>query len=385
MEEIKLRFAEAIAEKLTAAPDGNAKSELLEELADNLYQRYLELTAAGEEPEAAFSRAMEDLGDVGELVDYLRSQEGDTDGGPDLGDGLGDLVRNVEQLVRNALGTAAKAVREAGDRIHINVGTEGRKTAVPGQDLQRVKVELPGGDVDISFCDGEDAVISGDLEALTVAVTEGTLSIRPTVPGFSLASTDVELRLPLREWESIYVAAANGDVELNGAVRVETVHIKTANGDVNGQLAHVGRLEAGSANGDVNWRGQADGVRVRTASGDILFEGDAGSFTAVAASGDTEFTGTASEIQCSSASGDVRLEIGGLPRSLTVNAQSGDCDIRLPEGPEGFTARLKTTGGDVDSEFPLRRNGREIWAVSGDGGAEYTVTTVGGDITLKKY
>lgn len=45
----------------------------MEELSDNLYQRFEEMTAAGMDKAAAFDAALDDLGDTGELVDYLKS------------------------------------------------------------------------------------------------------------------------------------------------------------------------------------------------------------------------------------------------------------------------------------------------------------------------
>ena len=71
MDKMKMRFSDAVAAKLSAAPQSTAKAELIEELSDNLYRRFLDMTNAGMEEEAAFQRAMEDLGDVDELLGYL--------------------------------------------------------------------------------------------------------------------------------------------------------------------------------------------------------------------------------------------------------------------------------------------------------------------------
>lgn len=71
MEKMKMRFTNAVAAKLTAAPHSTAKAELIEELSDNLYHRFLDMTGAGMDEGAAFTRAMEDLGDVDELLSYL--------------------------------------------------------------------------------------------------------------------------------------------------------------------------------------------------------------------------------------------------------------------------------------------------------------------------
>ena len=71
MDKMKMRLTDAVAAKLSAAPPSTAKEELVEELSDNLYRRFLDMTSAGLDDETAFHRAMEDLGDVDELLSYL--------------------------------------------------------------------------------------------------------------------------------------------------------------------------------------------------------------------------------------------------------------------------------------------------------------------------
>lgn len=71
MEDIKRRFMDTVAARLAAAPQSAEKDELVEELADNLYHRFLDMTGAGLDDETAFTRSMEDLGDVDELLSYL--------------------------------------------------------------------------------------------------------------------------------------------------------------------------------------------------------------------------------------------------------------------------------------------------------------------------
>lgn len=71
MEDIKRRFMDTVAARLADAPQSAEKDELVEELADNLYHRFLDMTGAGMDDETAFTRSMDDLGDVDELLAYL--------------------------------------------------------------------------------------------------------------------------------------------------------------------------------------------------------------------------------------------------------------------------------------------------------------------------
>jgi len=80
MEDMKRRFIDAVAAKLASAPRSTARDEVVEELSDNLYHRFLDMTAAGMPEEDAFRRAMEDLGDVDELLSYLGAESGGPQG-----------------------------------------------------------------------------------------------------------------------------------------------------------------------------------------------------------------------------------------------------------------------------------------------------------------
>ena len=128
MEDVKLRLAEEIAARLSGAPDGAAKAELIEELSNNLYSRYLEMTEIGVEPDFAFQGAMDALGDTDELVDYLNSLAPDEPlPGPEeenpqsrvvinAGDTvieLEDLLKNVNVIVKSAVDAAKGAVKGA--------------------------------------------------------------------------------------------------------------------------------------------------------------------------------------------------------------------------------------------------------------------------------
>ena len=131
MEEVKLNLANAIAARLSGAPDSAAKAELIEELSDNLYSRYLEMTEVGIEPDYAFQGAMDALGDTDELVEYLNGLAPDEPlPGPeeeaqsrvfvhadDTVIDLDDLLKNVNDIVKSAVSAAKGAVNDAKNAV----------------------------------------------------------------------------------------------------------------------------------------------------------------------------------------------------------------------------------------------------------------------------
>ena len=120
MDTMRTRFIIAVTERLSAAADSTAKVELIEELSDNLYSRWQDLTAAGVAEEEAYRQALEDLGSVEELLAYLDSlgPEGELprrDGG--VRDFTSELLHGVEEVVRETVSQTMDAVDQAGEIV----------------------------------------------------------------------------------------------------------------------------------------------------------------------------------------------------------------------------------------------------------------------------
>ena len=428
MEDVKQRLADGIAAKLSGAPDSAAKAELIEELSDNLYSRYLELTENGADPDAAFRSAMDDLGDTDELVDYLNGlAPNEPLPGPEEEDvrsrvfvnagdtviDLDDLLKNVNDIVKSAVGAAKDAVHQAKSAVKEAADAAAKDTDrmygfgydkakggwfaqwgewkgdQPEQEdhpihaegawverqsddtyavqahlraIQAIDVEV-GGDISIRMdeTENDDVVIGGDIEDITVDVgADGKLTIRQRARTASnrfffnrgLSAADVELTIPRRRWKSIRVSTVNGDIEVEGDEPVDTLSVQTVSGDVNGCVSWCDQLSIHSVNGDIEWRGGADGGKLESISGDVEAEGHFGSLEVSSSSGDVEFTGDcgANHIKCSSVSGDIEVESDVLPLSMELSSKSGDIEARIPDnGP--FSVQCRTTSGDITSDF----------------------------------
>ncbi len=400
MDEIRARFTAEIADRFSQAADSAAKADLIEELSDNLCLRYQENLASGMARQAAFAAALNGLGDVTELVNYLNglSPEQSRADGP-----FDQLTRDMEEITQNVFDRTKSAIDEAAKRLRAgrpdpvfrtNTDAPGwadsRETFSPetpssAEGLRGLDIQLVNGDVELLFSESaEDQVLfSGSVEELEVSRDQnGALFIRQGRTASSsslfrrgLSSSDVELCLPCRDWDFIRVNTANGDVELNGGCRLGSVSVRTATGDISGKLASCSRLTLTTVSGDVQWSGGAESASLESVSGDLDLEGRIGSLSASTMSGDIAFTGSAREAVCSSISGDLRLEAETLPARLSVSSKSGDCLLRLPEAPPAL--RLSTVSGSVETAFPV--------CPAPDGGScACSVTTVSGDISLEK-
>ncbi len=75
MNRIETKIIIMVTNQLAPAKESDTKTEMIEEVSENLYQRYLELAGQGMPEDEALERAMETLGDGGELLTFLRESE----------------------------------------------------------------------------------------------------------------------------------------------------------------------------------------------------------------------------------------------------------------------------------------------------------------------
>ena len=120
MERIRTKFIIAVTQRLAAAADSTAKVELIEELSDNLYSRWQDLTGSGASEEDAYAMALEDLGDVDELLAYLDSlgPEGELPKKePSMRDFTSELLHGMEGIVRETVSQTKDAVDQAAEIV----------------------------------------------------------------------------------------------------------------------------------------------------------------------------------------------------------------------------------------------------------------------------
>ncbi len=401
MDRIKTKLIIAVTNRLSAAADSDARTDLIEELSENLYQRYLDLAASGMEESAAYTKALEELGDVEELLEYLRTLEPDSQQPRQDGERTGssfdfdNMMRGAEDIVRETISQTRDAVDQAKDIVRdvahklkeryphgvkdfSACGAPAEDTVIPAEGLTGLDIHLVNGDVDIRVIPDPDAqvILSGNTQQLNVRLREdGVLAISPddrtaSAAFFStrgLLSTDVELLLPARRWDSISITTASGDVEVHDSIDAAQLSITTASGDV-------------------DLCGVSGPVQLSTASGDVELKGNYAEMSARTASGDVDLRGCAQSISCSTASGDVDLYLSALPQTLDASTKSGDCEIRIPDGL-GFSLRHRTISGNLRTDFDLvgslASRCREAMYLDG-GSCAMNIETVSGSLVLRR-
>lgn len=424
MSNMYMKFVVAITQKLSAAPDSDAKVDLIEELSDNLYGRYKDMVASGMPEEEAFSTALDKLGDVNELLAYLDccgKQEPGQDGPRQEGTaddwfaGLGDMIRQTVDQAVNAANDAAAMVRDAAKRFDgnavINMGgrraptAAGQELEVPSGGLDKITVSFKG-DLTV-YLDGDpDSPIrlAGDTDDLLVETDDGTVTVtqdRSAGGSFffsrGLSSASIELTIPQRHWDRLELSTDSGDVDIccDSVLEAEDLAVKTTSGDMELDSLEVERLVVQTASGDLSLTDSTCGsLLFHSASGDLEGVNVTAAVLAQTASGDVSLTGNIRDLKAQTASGDMELDCETLPEVLMLNTKSGDCSVSLPDN-DGFILRYATVSGELESDFPLttaagsrqdRRGGcsGEAYYQDGGDGRAFTLTTVSGDIELRK-
>lgn len=151
MENIKRRFIDAVAGTLSAAPRSTAKDELVEELSDNLYHRFLDMTNAGVPEEEAFQRAMDDLGDVDELLGYLAAE-------PNAGQTRTTSSSGKTVITNDVRGAAGSQSQDASQSQADGPGGVHYDYQTPQSDL--------------------DAILAGVSEACNTAIDQAKIALR---------------------------------------------------------------------------------------------------------------------------------------------------------------------------------------------------------------
>lgn len=186
--------------------------------------------------------------------------------------------------------------------------------------------------------------------------------------------------LPLANVE---IRAASAEIEADG-LTADALDVSTASGSIDVDCeADAIRLNSASGSVRLNQRVEAAEVSIETASGRIdaeLGRVDAAQFES--ASGRIRLTAASVDaLSAKTASGDISCALDAVPSACKLRSTSGEVALGLPEDA-GFTASIRTTSGDFESDFPLKKDGRGY--TCGNGGAEIEISTTSGDVSIRQ-
>ena len=259
-------------------------------------------------------------------------------------------------------------------------GEPARDTTFVVPEGARIAITLREGNVRVAGVEGREArvLLDGEEGGVRVAASRGgAIHIGPRERGSDADLSlwlprDVHLTVSGRESNitveglvrgDVQANTADGDVEINGAARV---NVSALDGDV--QLANTGPASVNVADGDV-WIDQVTGdVKVNGIDADIVVtNADVRALSLTAVDGDLWYDGA--------------VYGGG---SYSFNTHDGDVTFALPEG-SGASISVSTFDGELVPSFPVQFLGGRLRAgefTVGDGSAAVTLRSFDGDILL---
>ncbi len=255
-----------------------------------------------------------------------------------------------------------------------------------------VEIENPAGSIRVIGWDRAEVMVTGQLgtgaSGLDFTGSGGRIRVGvDTERNPHGVISSLEVHVPARSRLQIESFAGSISVsEVSGTVKAETVNGSIT---VSGQAREI---HAESVNGSVEVTGASKDTQVESVNGSVTVHGASGDLQASTVNGRLEVSGgTFSRAHLETVSGSLSFE-GALTSSATLEAEtvSGSVVLALPSGVAADFS-LSTFSGSVDNAFgpPATRMGRhtpekELEFSTGGGGANVSVHTLSGSITLRK-
>ncbi|TCM46083.1 DUF4097 family beta strand repeat-containing protein [Kribbella sp. VKM Ac-2568] len=261
-------------------------------------------------------------------------------------------------------------------------------------DIQRVRIEIGAGLVEIVPADGEQTtatleVINGSADDVTFKVTNGELVVEPAKQ-FARRGPEVRVHIATPATLDARIKTGSGDISSrmplgearlssgSGDIRVEQIAGSLAASAGSGDIRvgnSVGTVRASTGSGSIDIGEANDSVGVTTGSGDVRIGDAAGPTTVKVGSGDITIERIRDHSVVTSGSGDVRVELTEGP-SVRAETARGDVQIGVPDGLPTYLD-LKTVTGQIRCDLEPGEK-----PADGEPSLMLRARTVSGDITV---
>lgn len=280
---------------------------------------------------------------------------------------------------------------------------------------EQVEITIPRGKITLQPSDEAQITISGELDDNALRYqfdsSDGVTLFRVELPrqhkwGDHPGST-LTITLPRNARLSaggtsldITLGAFNGPIKLNsvsGDIVANAVagelSVETVSGDIRCNQCQ-GNLTLETVSGDIDDKDSSGELRYRTVSGDINMRSKAARITLDAVSGDIDAELDGSQrIRISLVNGDLGLKLlNSRQPELELSTVNGDADLYLPSDIDVRVNAQAMAGGDISNKLSAAKAEQEEYGPAsslvtrlGAGTGKIEMTTVNGDLNLKKY
>jgi hypothetical protein len=230
----------------------------------------------------------------------------------------------------------------------------------------KIHISAIGGDLSVVGWDGEDILIKGDDDELTVNRNDEAVSLSST--------DDVALRIPRDT--SLMIESVGGDMALRGVMG--NVEIKEVQSDLS--MRDVGSVTISSIEADFSLRGAKGDLYVKHVGGDVSVRDVEGNVT---------FDSIADDLALRGVRGNIKVNVGEdvvvylEPKADGEYAITAGDDILLVLKPNA-NATLSMQGDKIEVDWPGIESEPDVTErvlVLGDGAAKIALSA-GGDIRV---
>ena len=230
-----------------------------------------------------------------------------------------------------------------------------------------------------------------DEDQMRSRVENGVLTVKFMKSGVraytNTLSKVLTLRIPAEMAESLQnlnIDGASAKLIMDGTLGEENrlcvrgVDVETASGAVDIKCKRIMSLDVDTASGNVMLEGTFGVIDVDAASADVTVKGMVDSIDIDTASGRVEIDGDVEKAKIDAVSGAVTLNAHTvLPKSLELDAVSGNAEISLPDIEYGFVATMDSASGKMTCN-----GSKSDYYTYGKGQAEYEFSSVSGSVRI---
>jgi lia operon protein LiaG len=207
--------------------------------------------------------------------------------------------------------------------------------------------------------------------------------------GIQIYDTNIRIHVPKKEYNSITIATASGDIGTEG-ILAKKLTVKANSGDIRVESSE-GResFDVITSSGDITVeQAKSEKIALASSSGDVYLKGSQATNTStVASSGDVVLSKASGNIETITSSGDISLSNQQPTGDIIAKSSSGDVIIEFKEKPTSLELDYKGESGTGMIElkgvsFQEKEEDRIIGQI-GDGKYRLNVKTNSGDFYLK--
>jgi DUF4097 and DUF4098 domain-containing protein YvlB len=259
---------------------------------------------------------------------------------------------------------------------------------VPAGDLDSIDVNWVAGSASITPYDGDVVKVTEyaqralkDDEKFVCSAAGRTLDVKYCSPGMkvNILVKKLEVLVPASlaaKLNVLDIDATSADLKISDFT-ADTFNVSETSGEsaISGISATSSDIHSVSGTIDIT-NMTTSTLKLGTVSGEILLKDvTADSLTSNTTSGEQEMSGAFKDVDAGSVSGEISVTSSVNPDRMRCGTTSGSITVTIPGGTNNLSVSSHTTSGRFTSEIPV--------ITGGSGPADYSFSSVSGDIRLK--